>query len=128
MRPTRRARPSARRAPRSPPTGLSANLAGTATIKLYTGQQDLYGDLVAGRLDAMFGDGLGSHVWLRSPELAPASRFVGKGYRLDDGNRHRGHAARTPPFSQRLNGALQAILANGTYERINGRYFPFSIY
>ncbi|MCY4555642.1 MAG: transporter substrate-binding domain-containing protein [Chloroflexi bacterium] len=28
----------------------------------------------------------------------------------------------------RLNGALRIILANGTYERINARYFPFSIY
>ena len=28
----------------------------------------------------------------------------------------------------RLNGALKATLANGTYERINARYLPFSIY
>ena len=39
---------------------LEENLAGMATIELYTGQQELFGDLVAGRLDAMFGDGLGS--------------------------------------------------------------------
>ena len=32
------------------------------------------------------------------------------------------------PLLQRLNGALEVILANGTYERINARYFPFSIY
>ena len=29
---------------------------------------------------------------------------------------------------QRLNRALRAILDDGTYERINARYFPFSIY
>ena len=29
---------------------------------------------------------------------------------------------------QRLNAALAAILADGTYAEINARYFPFSIY
>ncbi len=29
---------------------------------------------------------------------------------------------------QRLNVALAAILANGTYARINRRYFPFGIF
>lgn len=43
---------------------LEANLSGTATIKLYTGQQELHGDLVTGCLDVMFGDGLGSYAWL----------------------------------------------------------------
>ena len=105
---------------------LEANLAGTATIKLYTGQQELHEDLVAGRLDAMFGDGLGSYAWLQGPEGAGFG-FVGEEYRLDEGI---GIAVRHEdvPLLSRLNGALQAILANGTYERINARYFPFSIY
>ena len=105
---------------------LEANLAGTATIKLYTEQQGLYGDLVAGRLDAMFGDGLGSYAWLQGVEGA-GFEFVGEGYRLDEGI---GIAVRHEDASllSRLNGALQAILANGTYEQINARYFPFSIY
>ena len=105
---------------------LEANLAGTATIRLYTGQQELHGDLVAGRLDAMFGDGLGSYAWLQSPE-GKGFEFVGEGYRLDEGI---GIAVRHEDAAllSRLNGALQAILADGTYERINARYFPFSIY
>ena len=105
---------------------LEANLAGTATIKLYTGQQELHGDLVAGRLDAMFGDGLGSYAWLQSPEGA-GFEFVGEGYRLDEGI---GIAVRHEDASllSRLNRALQVILSNGTYERINARHFPFSIY
>ena len=105
---------------------LEANLAGTATIKLYTEQQELYGDLVAGHLDAMFGDGLGSYAWLQGPEGA-GFEFVGEGLRLDEGI---GMAVRHEDASllSRLNGALQAILADGTYERINARYFPFSIY
>ena len=105
---------------------LEANLAGRATIKLYAGQRELHGDLVAGRLDAMFGDGLGSYAWLQGPEGA-AFEFVGEGYRLDEGI---GIAVRHEDTSllTRLNGALQAILANGAYERINARHFPFSIY
>ena len=105
---------------------LEANLGGTATIKLYSGQQELYGDLVAGRLDALFGDGLGSYAWLQTPEGA-GFEFAGEGYRLDEGI---GIAVRHEDASlvSRLNRALEAILANGTYERINARYFPFSIY
>ena len=105
---------------------LGAKLAGTATIRLYDSQQELYGDLVAGRLDAMFGDGLGSYAWLQRPE-GGGFAFVGKGYRLDEGI---GIAVRHEDAAllSRLNGALKAILANGTYERINARYFPFSIY
>ncbi len=105
---------------------LEANLAGTATIKLYTEQQGLYGDLVAGRLDAIFGDGLGSYAWLQGPEGAEFE-FAGEGYRLDEGI---GIAVRHEDASllSRLNAALEAILANGTYERINARYFPFGIY
>ncbi len=105
---------------------LEANLAGTAVVKLYTGQQELHEDLVVGRLDAMFGDGLGSYAWLQGPE-GTGFGFVGEGYRLDEGI---GIAVRHEDASllSRLNGALEAILANGTYERINARYFPFSIY
>ncbi|MDE0052250.1 MAG: transporter substrate-binding domain-containing protein [Rhodospirillales bacterium] len=105
---------------------LEANLAGTATIKLYAGQEELYGDLVAGRLDAMFGDGLGSHAWLQGAEGA-GFEFVGEGYRLDEGIGIAVHHEDASLLS-RLNGALEAILANGAYERINARYFPFSIY
>ena len=69
---------------------LAANLAGTSTIKLHDDQQELYGDLIAGRLDAVFGDGLGSYAWLQSPEGA-GFEFVGEGYRLDeDRDRRRG--------------------------------------
>ena len=104
---------------------LAANLTGTATIKLYASQEELYGDLVAGRLDAVFGDGLGSYAWLQGSEGA-GFEFAGEGYRLDEGI---GIAVRHEDASllSRLNRGLKAILANGTYEQINARYFPFSI-
>ena len=105
---------------------LAANLAGAATIKLYAGQERLYGDLVAGRLDAVFGDGLGSYAWLQGPEGA-GFEFAGEGYRLDEGI---GIAVRHEDASllSRLNRGLEVILASGAYEQINARYFPFSIH
>ena len=105
---------------------LAANLAGAATIKLYAGQEQLYGDLVAGRLDAVFGDGLGSYAWLQGPEGA-GFEFAGEGYRLDEGI---GIAVRHEDASllSRLNRGLEVILASGAYEQINARYFPFSIH
>ena len=105
---------------------LEQNLAGAATIRLYTSQEELLRDLVAGRLDAIFGDGLGSHAWLEGPEGGDFA-FVSEGYRLDEGI---GIAVRKEDTDllRPLNEALRAILSDGTYETINGRYFPFSIY
>lgn len=105
---------------------LQQNLADVATIRLYAEFEELLGDFIAGRLDAVFGDGLGWHVWLESPE-GDGFAFVGEGYRLDEGI---GIAVRKddPQLLRRLNEALRAILEDGTYEKINARYFPFSIY
>ena len=105
---------------------LEMNVAGVAAVRLYASQEELLGDLVGGRLDAVFGDGLGSHAWLESPEGAGFA-FVGEGYRLDEGI---GIAVRKEDAEllRRLNEALGAILADGTYDEINARYFPFSIY
>ena len=63
---------------------LKAKLAGTAAIELCTAQEELYRDLVEGRLDTMFGDGLGSYAWLQGPKGA-SFEFVGERFRLDEG-------------------------------------------
>ena len=75
--------------------------------------------LAEGRLDVVFGDGLGFRNWPRSTE--------GDGYCLDEGI---GIAVRKEDemLRLRLNRALEAILADGTYREIDARYFPFSIY
>ena len=105
---------------------LEENAADIATVRLYTDQEELLRDLVAGRVDAIFGDGLGSHAWLEGPD-GSGFEFAGAGYRLDEGI---GIAVRKEDedLRHRLNHALQGILADGTYEEINARYFPFSIY
>ena len=105
---------------------LEDNLADVATIKLYRNQSELLGDLAGARLDAVLGDGLGMHTWLQSEDGA-AFRFAGHGLRLDEGIglavRHEDDALRRD-----LNRALARLLADGSYQAINARYFPFSIY
>ena len=105
---------------------LEDNLADVATIKLYRSQSELLGDLASDRLDAVLGDGLGMHTWLQSEDGA-AFRFAGHGLRLDEGIglavRHEDDALRRD-----LNRALARLLADGSYQAINARYFPFSIY
>ena len=105
---------------------LLANLSEVADIRLFTELGAPLRALAEGHLDAVFGDRLGFWNWLRSPEGA-GFVYVGDGYRLDEGI---GIAVRKEDekLRFRLNGALEAILADGTYREINARYFPFSIY
>ncbi len=105
---------------------LEANLSGIADIRLFTETGAPLQALVEGRVDAVMGDGLGFWNWLQSPEGA-GFEFAGEGYHLDEGI---GIAVRKEDDTllQRLNRALGTILDDGTYETINARYFPFSIY
>ncbi len=105
---------------------LEENLGRSAAIRLFTGQDELLNALSAGRVDAVFGDGLGFWSWLQG-EAGAGFAFVGDGYRLDEGI---GIAVRKEDetLRRRFNRALRSILAGGAYERINARYFPFSIY
>ena len=105
---------------------LEDNISGVATIRLFREQEALLRALVKGEVDAVFGDGLGFWNWLRSPKGARFA-FVGEGYHLDEGI---GIAVRKEDGALlcRLNMAIKAILAEGIYEKINARYFPFSIY
>lgn len=100
--------------------------AGGAKVKLYDTQTNAYLDLAARRLDAIFADGLVLHEWLKT-KAGAGFQLAGKAYELDDGI---GIAVRKEDdaLRQRLNAALAAILADGTYKKINARYFPFSIY
>ena len=105
---------------------LEANLSGIADIRLFTESGAPLQALVEGQVDAVMGDGLGFWNWLQSSQGADFE-FAGDGYRLDEGI---GIAVRKEDdtLRQRLNQAIETILADGTYETINARYFPFSIY
>ena len=100
--------------------------AGAAQVMLYDTQENVFLDLAGGRLDAAFGDGLMLYEWLQT-EAGAGFQLVGDAYRMDDGI---GIAVRKEDdeLRRRLNTAIAAILADGTYARINAKYFPFRIY
>jgi len=105
---------------------LEKNLGKVVTVKLYDTQENAYLDLAAGRLDGVLADMLVTYEWLKS-DAAKGFEFKGKPVADDD---KIGIAVRKgdTKLKERLNKALKEIIADGTYEKINAKYFPFSIY
>ena len=97
-----------------------------ADIKLYDTQENAYLDLAAGRLDGVLADALVNYEWVKS-DAGKAFEF--KGDPVFDGDLI-GIAVRKGDSALvgKLNKAIAAIVANGTYAKINAKYFPFSIY
>jgi len=104
---------------------LEKNRSG-ADIKLYDTQENAYLDLAAGRLDGILADALVNYEWLKSDA---GKGFEFKGDPVFDGDLI-GIAVRKgqDQLRTKLNKAIKAIIANGTYAKINAKYFPFSIY
>jgi polar amino acid transport system substrate-binding protein len=105
---------------------LEDKLGGDVTVKLYDTQDNAYLDLANGRLDAILSDKLPAYDWLQSKEGA-AFEFRGDKIDIDD-KIAIAVRKRDKDLKTRFNKALKAILENGTYEKINAKYFPFSIY
>ncbi|WP_281646487.1 ABC transporter substrate-binding protein [Parendozoicomonas sp. Alg238-R29] len=104
---------------------LEDNLADVVTVKLYDNQEAVYLDLIAGRLDGAISDELPTYDWLKS-EAGQNFEYKGEAFAKND---KIGIAIRkNDELKQKLNNALQAIREDGTYEQINAKYFPFSIY
>ncbi|NVK17326.1 MAG: ABC transporter substrate-binding protein [Methylocystaceae bacterium] len=95
-------------------------------VKLYDTQENAYLDLASGRVDVLVSDKLPAYDWLRS-DAGKDFEFVGDAIDVND---KIGIAIRKSDEDLRakFNEALKAIVANGTYEKINAKYFPFSIY
>ncbi|QCR36590.1 arginine ABC transporter substrate-binding protein [Nissabacter sp. SGAir0207] len=94
------------------------------TTVAYDSYQNAILDLKNGRLDGVFGDTAVVNEWLKSnPNLAPVGEHVTDAQYFGTGL---GIAVR--PDNQallaKLNGALEAIKANGTYKAINDKWFP----
>ena len=98
-------------------------------IKFYDTPQAAELDLVAGRVEYIVGNMVTYFVgFMKTPE-AKNFAFVGpdlKGGLLGDGN---GIAVRKgdADMLSKVNAALAAIRADGTYERITAKYFPFKL-
>ena len=102
-----------------------------STIKLYATQDEANLDLAAGRLDAILADSIVLLEWLEKTDDGKCCEFVGSDIKdakyFGDGA---GIAVRKEDNDLRdmLNKAIEEIRADGTYEKINAQYFPFSIY
>jgi hypothetical protein len=94
-------------------------------IKLYPTQDEVNLDLVSGRIDLLFVDKLPGLDWLKSKDGANYE-FVGTDLPTDGV----GAAVRKEDSDLRdqLSAAIEAIKADGTYDKINAKYFPFSIW
>ena len=106
-------------------TFLEDNYGDDITIKLYDTQENAYLDLTSGRLDGILADKYVNYEWLKS-DAGRSYEF--KGDPVEESDKiciavRKGDTLRT-----KLNLALKEIVEDGTYQKINDKYFPFSIY
>ncbi|MGI9464629.1 MAG: ABC transporter substrate-binding protein [Aestuariivirgaceae bacterium] len=100
-------------------------------VKFYGTQDEANADLAAGRLDAILADSIVLWEWTTKSEDGKCCEFVG-----DDviGEKWFGKGAgiavrkEDGELKGMLNKALAEIIADGTYKKINDKYFPFSVY
>ena len=92
-----------------------------ADIKLYDTLSNAFLDLGSGRVDAMISDKLPAIEWLSSPS---GSNYVLKGAEIDI-NDNFAIAVRPndEALQAKINTSLSNIKANGTYDKINQKYF-----
>jgi polar amino acid transport system substrate-binding protein len=106
-------------------TWLEDNLDGVVDIKLYDTQENAYLDLTSGRLDGILADSFVQWEWLKSDA---GKSFEFKGDPVFDNDKIGIAVRKGDALRERLNVALKEIVEDGTYKKINDKYFPFSIY
>lgn len=106
-------------------TWLEDNLGDVVEIKLYDTQEKAYLDLSSGRVDGVLADKFVNWEWLKS-DAGKAYEF--KGDPVFDNDKIGIAVRKDDPLTAKLNDALKGIVDDGTYKKINDKYFPFSIY
>ncbi|MNZ61182.1 Lysine-arginine-ornithine-binding periplasmic protein precursor [compost metagenome] len=106
-------------------TWLEDNLGDVVEVKLYDTQENAYLDLASGRVDGVLADKLVNWEWLKSDA---GKDFEFKGEPVFDNDKIGIAVRKGDPLRDKLNAALQEIVDDGTYKKINDKYFPFSIY
>ena len=101
-----------------------------STVKIYPTADEYKLDLVNGRLDAVVDDVVVLSEWLATDAgacckivgtITPVKAFHGEGAGIAI---RQGEEA----LKAKFNAAIDAIRANGTYQEINAKYFPFDVY
>jgi lysine/arginine/ornithine transport system substrate-binding protein len=98
----------------------------------YPGQDQVYADLLSGRLDASLQDSVeADYGFLKTPKGANydfggnvtydpkdvLGSYIAIGIRMDE-----------PALKAKIDSAIAAIIANGTYKKIEAKYFNFDVY
>lgn len=100
-----------------------------STVLQANKETDVYLELAAGRGDIAFGSSVVSgEAFLKKPEGKGFAQ-VGETIRLDGGSGGVGIAVRKDDAAlrEKINAALKAIKANGTYDKLAKKYFDFDI-
>jgi len=98
-----------------------------ADVKLYPTQEEAVQDLMNGRLDAVVSDKFVMTDWLKNSPDASCCKLIGDvaGTELETGIAIR---KGEDELREKLNAAIDAIVADGTYKQIQSKYFDFDIY
>jgi polar amino acid transport system substrate-binding protein/arginine/ornithine transport system substrate-binding protein len=100
-------------------------------LKLYGTQEEVFLDLGAGRIDAQISDSTQSQDGFLSKEEGKDFAFLGETqFDLECHGEGAGIAVRKGEDDLRnsLNAAIKAIRDDGTYQKINAKYFDFDVY
>jgi polar amino acid transport system substrate-binding protein len=103
----------------------------TATIVPYPHEPEMLADLAAGKVDAVFADGMRLSFWLADGGAAACCRFAGGPYIAPE---YFGPGlaiavpAGKPELADLLDGAITQLQAKGTFAELYLRYFPVSFY
>lgn len=97
-------------------------------LLLVTHQEQAFEMLLSGQADLVLSDTINLLDFLQQPK-ATGYDFIGPPL-LGDTLSSKAHIAvrKNDRLQERVNRALEEIRLNGTYDRINRHYFPFSIY
>lgn len=110
---------------------LRDNFGDVVTVKSYATQDEAYLDLVSGRADAGIADAVAIMDGFLNTEQGKDFQFYGPDFTdpewFGDGV---GIAVRKGDDSLRetLNAAIEQIRSDGTYQKINAKYFDFDVY
>lgn len=103
---------------------LEDHLGKSVDIKLYDTQENAFLDLTSGRIDAILADKYVNYELLKS---AAGKDYEFKGDPVEKSDKIGIAVRKGDALREKLNAALKEIIADGTYKKINDKYFPFSI-
>ncbi|WP_213875678.1 transporter substrate-binding domain-containing protein [Pseudomonas sp. dw_358] len=103
---------------------LQDNVSDQTAVMLFDTQEDAYQQMVNGSLDAVLSNKYVNYEWLKS---VAGKDYEAKGDAVGDGNKIGIALRKGDPLRDKLNTALHELIVDGTYKKINDRYFPFNI-